>query len=150
MNWLCAFCGHSLHGQGWSHSSFRGKIKWMDGTCTWCVLAAHACTNANGQPWTGARFPIGSPHLPIMSITRCSCVLYAFLCAFLWNKRGYIPCPNSAFYSSTSGVKTYQCERSRLLNNLRWSIWSSFTLHTVHIKLTFLQSTASTVSTTWN
>ncbi len=30
------------------------------------------------------------------------------LCAFLWNKRGYVPCPNSAFYSSTSGVKTYQ------------------------------------------
>ncbi len=27
----------------------------------WCILAAYACTKANGQPWTAARFPIGSP-----------------------------------------------------------------------------------------
>ncbi len=31
-----------------------------------------------------------------------------FLCAILWFERGYVPCPNSAFYSSISGVKTYQ------------------------------------------
>ncbi len=27
----------------------------------WCALAAYACTNSNGQPWTAARFPIGYP-----------------------------------------------------------------------------------------
>ncbi len=30
---------------------------WGEG---WCVLAAYACTKANGRPWTAARFPIGS------------------------------------------------------------------------------------------
>ncbi len=30
-----------------------------------------------------------------------------FLWALLCNIRGYVPCPKSAFYSSTSGVKTY-------------------------------------------
>ncbi len=39
-----------------------------------------------------------------------------FVCTFssaiLWNKRGYVPCPNSAFYSSTAGVKTYHIKRA--------------------------------------
>ncbi len=38
----------------------------------------HACTNANGQPRTGARFPTGSPQLPIVLIPRWSRVFYAF------------------------------------------------------------------------
>ncbi len=41
------------------------------------VLAAHACTYANGQPWTGARFLIGSPPAKVVLIPRCSPFLYA-------------------------------------------------------------------------
>ncbi len=55
------------------------------------------------QPWTGARFPTYQWYR-----FHAARVFYMhFLCGFLCNKRGYVPSPNSAFYSSTSGVKTY-------------------------------------------
>ncbi len=64
--------------------------------------------NENGRPWTVARFPIGSPpQLPMVFIPRCWSDCMHFLCAFLCNKRSCVPCPNSAFYSSPSEVKTY-------------------------------------------
>ncbi len=71
------------------------------------VLAAHAWTNANGQPWTGACSRIGSPSYQIYLFHDARVFCVRFLCAFLWNKRGYVPCPYSTFYSSTSGVKTF-------------------------------------------
>ncbi len=83
-----------------------------------CALAAYAYTNANGQPWTAARFPIGSPQLPMILALRCSRVWMHFLCAILYNKRGYVPCPNSAFYLSTSGVKTYQLRYEKMVFNM--------------------------------
>ncbi len=45
------------------------------------------------------------PQLPMTLILRCSLECMHFLCAILWNMRGYLSCPNSAFHS---GVKTYQ------------------------------------------
>ncbi len=45
----------------------------------WCVLPALACTNTNGQPWTGARFPIGSP--PATNYID-STLLACFVCTF--------------------------------------------------------------------
>ncbi len=40
-----------------------------------------------------------------------------FLCAILWNKRGYVPCHNPPFSSCTSRVKIHQvkslsCDKS--------------------------------------
>ncbi len=76
----------------------------------WCVFAAYACTMANGRPWSAARFAMGSPNHQLYWFHTVRVSVCTFLCAILWNKCGYVPCPNSAFYSSTSGVKTYQLE----------------------------------------
>ncbi len=74
---------------------------WKKLDAYWCVLAAYACTNANGQPWTGARFPIGSPSYQWYWFHAAR----VFVCTFFmrWNKRVYVPCPNSAFLAYLRG-----------------------------------------------
>ncbi len=45
-----------------------------------------------------------------------------FTCACLWNKRGYVPCSNLVFNSSTFGVKTYQLPPVPTLTGFRKGI----------------------------
>ncbi len=53
-------------------------------------------------------FPLAPPSYQWYSFHAARVFACPFWCIFLCNKRGYIPCPNLAFYSSTSGVKIYQ------------------------------------------
>ncbi len=81
----------------------------------------------------------------INCVARMFCI--DFLCAILWNKRGYVPRHNPAFSSSTSRVKIHQvkslsCDKSHanfaydFCANLSFkAVELTATLHVMHMML---------------